>query len=109
MIGTLFIFPFQLIAGIIKIDFLTLPVLTSAVKAAGMVETLSSKGPFMLFAPNESVFAKVQNANLDAMLKRIIYLPESFTWTLRETASQEPRHTRLCKRYKKRLTLLNTI
>ena len=73
MIGTLFIFPFQLIAGIIKIDFLTLPVLTSAVKAAGMVETLSSKGPFMLYAPNESAFAKVQKENLDGMLKDYLF------------------------------------
>ncbi|MGZ6208067.1 MAG: fasciclin domain-containing protein [Syntrophales bacterium] len=56
----------------------------SAVKAAELVETLSSKGPFTLFAPNESAFAKVQKASLDGMLKDLSVARKPY-WTLWET------------------------
>ena len=37
-------------------DFKTL---VAAVKAAGLVETLSGKGPFTVFAPTDAAFAKL--------------------------------------------------
>ena len=43
--------------------------LVTAVKAAGLVETLKGKGPFTVFAPTDAAFAKIPKADLDAMLK----------------------------------------
>ncbi len=43
--------------------------LVSAIQAAGLVEALSSEGPFTLFAPNDKAFAKVPKATLDKLLK----------------------------------------
>ena len=42
--------------------------LVTAVKAAGLVETLKSAGPFTVFAPTDEAFAKVPKAKLDALL-----------------------------------------
>lgn len=42
--------------------------LVTAVKAAGLVETLKSAGPFTVFAPTDEAFAKVPKATLDALL-----------------------------------------
>ena len=46
-------------------DFSTL---VTAVKAAGLVETLKSKGPFTVFAPTDEAFAKLPKATLSALL-----------------------------------------
>jgi uncharacterized surface protein with fasciclin (FAS1) repeats len=43
--------------------------LVTAVKAADLVETLKGKGPFTVFAPTDSAFAKVPADKLDALLK----------------------------------------
>ncbi|WP_245593295.1 fasciclin domain-containing protein [Deinococcus frigens] len=55
------------IAGIVSNDpnFSTL---LAAVKAAGLVETLSSPGPFTVFAPTNAAFAKIPQADLNALL-----------------------------------------
>jgi uncharacterized surface protein with fasciclin (FAS1) repeats len=42
--------------------------LVAAVKAAGLVETLSSKGPFTVFAPTNAAFAKLPAGTVDALL-----------------------------------------
>jgi uncharacterized surface protein with fasciclin (FAS1) repeats len=42
--------------------------LVTAVKAAGLVETLKSPGPFTVFAPTDAAFAKIPKADLDALL-----------------------------------------
>ena len=42
--------------------------LVTAVKAAGLVETLKGKGPFTVFAPTDAAFAKIPKADLDALL-----------------------------------------
>ncbi|CAM3223089.1 fasciclin domain-containing protein [Deinococcus saxicola] len=42
--------------------------LLAAVKAAGLVETLSSPGPFTVFAPTNAAFAKIPAADLNALL-----------------------------------------
>jgi uncharacterized surface protein with fasciclin (FAS1) repeats len=43
--------------------------LVSAVKAAGLVETLKGEGPFTVFAPTDEAFAKLPAGTLDALLK----------------------------------------
>jgi uncharacterized surface protein with fasciclin (FAS1) repeats len=43
--------------------------LATALQAAGLVETLKSKGPFTVFAPTDEAFAKIPKADLDALLK----------------------------------------
>ncbi len=43
--------------------------LVSAVKAAGLVETLSGEGPFTVFAPTNEAFAKLPKGTLEDLLK----------------------------------------
>ena len=43
--------------------------LVAAVKAAGLVETLSSEGPFTVFAPTNAAFAKLPEATVETLLK----------------------------------------
>jgi uncharacterized surface protein with fasciclin (FAS1) repeats len=43
--------------------------LVSAVKAAGLVETLESAGPFTVFAPTNEAFAKLPAGTVDNLLK----------------------------------------
>jgi len=43
--------------------------LVEAVKAAGLVETLKSPGPFTVFAPTDDAFAKIPKDQIDALLK----------------------------------------
>ena len=43
--------------------------LAAALGAAGLVDTLKSKGPFTVFAPTDEAFAKIPKADLDALLK----------------------------------------
>jgi len=43
--------------------------LVSAVKAAGLVDTLKGPGPFTVFAPTDEAFAKLPAGTLDSLLK----------------------------------------
>lgn len=43
--------------------------LVAAVKAAGLVDTLKSKGPFTVFAPTNAAFAKLPSGTVDMLLK----------------------------------------
>lgn len=43
--------------------------LVAAVKAAGLVETLSGKGPFTVFAPTNAAFNKLPKGAVDNLLK----------------------------------------
>ncbi len=43
--------------------------LATALKAAGLVDTLKGPGPFTVFAPTDEAFAKIPKADLDALLK----------------------------------------
>lgn len=47
----------------------SLSTLVTAVKAAGLVETLSSKGPFTVFAPTNEAFAALPEGVLANLLK----------------------------------------
>ena len=42
--------------------------LVAAVKAAGLVETLQSAGPFTVFAPTDAAFAKLPKGAIEALL-----------------------------------------
>ena len=42
--------------------------LVAAVQAAGLVETLSGKGPFTVFAPTDAAFAKLPAGTVEALL-----------------------------------------
>lgn len=43
--------------------------LVTALKAAGLVDTLKGPGPFTVFAPNDAAFAKLPPGTLDNLLK----------------------------------------
>src|SRR6186713_59628 len=43
--------------------------LVAAVKAAGLVDTLASKGPFTVFAPVDAAFAALPAGTVDTLLK----------------------------------------
>ena len=43
--------------------------LVAAVKAAGLVDTLSSPGPFTVFAPTNAAFAKLPKGTVETLLK----------------------------------------
>jgi len=43
--------------------------LVAAVKAAGLVDTLKSKGPFTVFAPTNAAFEKLPAGTVDTLLK----------------------------------------
>ncbi|MDT3717191.1 fasciclin domain-containing protein [Pseudomonas soli] len=43
--------------------------LVAAVKAAGLVDTLNSKGPFTVFAPTNEAFAKLPAGTVDTLVK----------------------------------------
>lgn len=46
-----------------------LTTLVAAVKAAGLVDTLSGKGPFTVLAPTNAAFAKIDKASLGMLLE----------------------------------------
>jgi transforming growth factor-beta-induced protein len=43
--------------------------LVAAVQAAGLVDTLKSKGPFTVFAPTDEAFSKLPNGTVESLLK----------------------------------------
>ena len=50
--------------------------LFAATKAAGLVETLNTKGPFTVFAPTDEAFAKLPDGTVEGLLKDIPKLTE---------------------------------
>ncbi|MEM0939004.1 MAG: fasciclin domain-containing protein [Bacteroidota bacterium] len=53
----------------LAIETESLSTLVTAVKAAGLVETLSGEGPFTVFAPTNDAFSKLPDGVLDMLLK----------------------------------------
>ena len=43
--------------------------LVAALKAAGLVNTLTGKGPFTVFAPSDTAFSKLPTGTVDGLLK----------------------------------------
>ncbi|MBK9133579.1 MAG: fasciclin domain-containing protein [Betaproteobacteria bacterium] len=54
--------------------------LATALKAAGLVETLKGSGPFTVFAPTDEAFAKIPKAQLDALLADKAKLTQVLTY-----------------------------
>ncbi len=54
--------------------------LVTAVKAAGLVETLKGEGPFTVFAPTDEAFAKIPEDDLNALLKNKKALTQVLTY-----------------------------
>jgi len=57
-----------------------LSTLVQAVKTAGLVETLKGEGPFTVFAPTDTAFAKLPKSDLDGLLKNPDKLKEVLTF-----------------------------
>ena len=58
----------------------TFKTLVTAVKAAGLVDTLKGKGPFTVFAPNDEAFAKLPEGTVEGLLKDIPKLKSVLTY-----------------------------
>lgn len=58
----------------------TFKTLVAAVTAAGLTETLSSPGPFTVFAPNDAAFAKLPAGTVEALLTDIPKLRKILTY-----------------------------
>ena len=54
--------------------------LVAAVKAAGLVDALSSPGPFTVFAPNDEAFAKLPLGTVEELLQDIPKLRSILTY-----------------------------
>ena len=54
--------------------------LVTAVKAAGLVDTLKQPGPFTVFAPTDDAFAKLPAGTVDSLLKDIPQLKKILTY-----------------------------
>lgn len=54
--------------------------LVTAIKAAGLVETLKEPGPFTVFAPTDEAFAKIPKSDLDALLANKAELTKVLTY-----------------------------
>lgn len=54
--------------------------LVTAVKAAGLVGTLTSPGPFTVFAPTDEAFGKLPKGTVEALLKDISKLKSILTY-----------------------------
>jgi uncharacterized surface protein with fasciclin (FAS1) repeats len=54
--------------------------LVTAVKAAGLVDTLKSKGPFTVFAPTDDAFSKLPKGTVEGLLKDIPKLKAVLTY-----------------------------
>lgn len=54
--------------------------LVAAVKAAGLVDTLSGKGPFTVFAPTDEAFGKLPAGTVEALLADVPKLTKILTY-----------------------------
>lgn len=54
--------------------------LVSAVKAAGLVDTLKGEGPFTVFAPTDEAFAKLPAGTVEGLLQDIPKLKKILTY-----------------------------
>jgi uncharacterized surface protein with fasciclin (FAS1) repeats len=54
--------------------------LVTAVKAAGLVETLKSPGPFTVFAPTDEAFAKLPPGTIQTLVQNIPQLARILTY-----------------------------
>ena len=64
----------------------TFKTLVAAVKAAGLVDALKSKGPFTVFAPTDEAFAKLPKGTVESLLKDVPKLKTILTYHVIEGA-----------------------
>jgi len=62
------------------VDAGTFTTLVTAVKAAGLVETLKSPGPFTVFAPTDAAFAALPKGTVEALLRDVQRLTTLLTY-----------------------------
>ena len=60
--------------------------LVAATQAAGLVETLNTKGPFTVFAPTDDAFAKLPKGTVESLLKDKTKLTAVLTYHVLEGA-----------------------
>ena len=60
--------------------------LVAATQAAGLVETLNTKGPYTVFAPTDEAFAKLPPGTVEGLLKDIPKLTAVLTYHVVEGA-----------------------
>lgn len=60
--------------------------LVAATQAAGLVETLNTKGPYTVFAPTDDAFAKLPAGTVEGLLKDIPKLTEILKYHVVEGA-----------------------
>jgi uncharacterized surface protein with fasciclin (FAS1) repeats len=60
--------------------------LYAATKAAGLVETLNTKGPYTVFAPTDDAFAKLPKGTVEGLLKDIPQLTKILKYHVIEGA-----------------------
>ena len=60
--------------------------LVAATQAAGLVETLNTKGPYTVFAPTDAAFAKLPPGTVEGLLKDIPKLKSILTYHVLEGA-----------------------
>ncbi len=60
--------------------------LVAATQAAGLVETLNTKGPYTVFAPTDDAFAKLPSGTVEGLLKDIPKLTEILKYHVIEGA-----------------------
>ena len=77
--------------------------LVTAVKAAGLVETLKGPGPFTVFAPTDEAFAKIPKEKLDALIADKAALTKVLTYHV------VPGKIMSSELIKARLTTANTV
>ncbi len=58
----------------------TFSTLVAAVKAAGLVQTLKSPGPFTVFAPTDAAFAALPKGTVEGLLKDVPKLTSVLTY-----------------------------
>jgi uncharacterized surface protein with fasciclin (FAS1) repeats len=62
-----------------------------AIKAAGLTSMLGGKGPFTVFAPTDKAFAKMPNADLDALLENTTELTRVLSYHVVRDRVKAPR------------------
>ncbi|MCM1983912.1 fasciclin domain-containing protein [Lyngbya confervoides] len=77
-----------------------LKTLVAAVKAAGLVDTLKSPGPFTVFAPLDSAFEKLPPGTVETLLQNIPQLSRILTYHVVPGLWRE-------SRFQERMTLIS--
>jgi uncharacterized surface protein with fasciclin (FAS1) repeats len=67
--------------------------LGTAIRAAGLLDMLSGKGPFTVFAPTDEAFAKLPKADLEALLRDKARLTQVLTFHIVSDIVKAPKES----------------